>query len=323
MSKTDNGIKSKILYTLKILWEETDEAHIMPAAKISERLAGYGISCDRRTIYHYLDQLEDFGFDIVRDNNGAYMAARLLETPELKLLVDAVRSSKFVTTKKSSKIIKSLSCLTDIYSRKELQGQVFVSDRIKTMNESIYYNIDTIFEGIGENVKISFHYLEWTADKKLVPKYDGRIYEVSPWCLIWERERYYLIAFDSAADKLKHYRVDKMQHIRILEAEREGYRQFKEINISKYTIENFAMYKGDMEKVTFIADVDLAGVIIDRFGTDVWMHENENGKLAVTVDVAVTDQFFGWITSMGGRVRITSPARVVQRYKDLLTKCIN
>lgn len=294
----------------------------MSAPKLSERLADYGIICDRRTIYTYLDQLLEFGFDIVKDNNGAYMATRLLELPELKLLVDAVSSSKFITTKKSAKIIKSLSELTDIYSRSKLKGQVFVSNRIKTMNESIYYNIDTIFESIRENVMISFKYLEWTADKKLVPKRNGESYRVSPWCMIWERERYYLIAYDGEAAKLKHYRIDKMKQIKLLKTRREGNKLFGEIDISKYAVENFAMYKGVKETVNLIADKELAGVIIDRFGTDVWMHEREDGRLSVTVDVAVTDQFFGWVTSMGGRVGIASPARIADQYKELLEKCM-
>ncbi|MBR1598372.1 MAG: WYL domain-containing protein [Lachnospiraceae bacterium] len=322
MPAGEDTVRSKILYTLKILWEETDEAHPMSAPRLSERLADYGISCDRRTIYTYLDQLLEFGFDIVRDKNGAYMASRLLELPELKLLVDAVSSSKFITNKKSVKIIDSLSELTDIYSRRKLKGQVFVSNRIKTMNESIYYNIDTIFESIRENVMISFQYLEWTADKRLVPKRNGESCQVSPWCLIWERERYYLIAYDGAAEKLKHYRVDKMKQIKLLEVKREGRRLFGEIDISKYATENMAMYNGVKETVNLIADAELAGVIIDKFGTDVWMHEKEDGRLSVTVDVAVTDQFFGWVTSMGGRVRIASPANVAAQYKELLTKCM-
>lgn len=314
--------RSKILYVLKILWEETDEGHPMSAAIMTSRLESYGIGCERRSIFRCFDSLEEFGFDIIRTKKGTYLGNRILELPELKLLVDAVQSSKFITTGKSTKLINSLSELTSIHERDHLKRQVYVSGRVKTMNESVYYNIDTIWEGIENNVQISFMYLNWNADKMMVPRRDGKRYEVSPWCLIWEREQYYLVGFDKSSGFMKHYRVDKMSRIELLDLVREGMEEYKKMNLSTYTTENFGMFQGKQETVNMQAEHDMAGVVIDKFGKDVWMHETEHGMMTVTVDVAVTDQFFGWVTSMGGKVKILSPDWVKEEYVKLLERCM-
>ena len=294
--------KSRILYVLKLLWEESDELHPVSAASLSKKLETYGIKCERRSIFHCFDMLEEFGFDIIRTNKGTYLGNRFLELPELKLLVDAVQSSKFITSKKSSELIDRLSGLSSIYDKKLLKNQVYVSGRVKTMNESIYYNIDAISEAIADNLQITFQYLDWSPDKKMIPRHDGKLYEIFA--------------------MMKHYRVDKMRRIETIDKKREGKSVYKSMDMSAYTIENFGMYAGRRQTVNLTADKNMAGVIIDRFGTDVWMHEAENGELSVSVEVSVSPQFFGWITAMGGKVRIAGPNDVKAEYYELLGKCM-
>lgn len=314
--------KGKLLYILKILWEETDEAHPMSAQQIADRVENYGIHCERKSIYPCLDSLSDFGFDIIRGRKGAYMGSRLFELPELKLLVDAVQSSRFITDKKASSLIQKLSSLTNVHERKNLRGQVYVRNRIRTMNESIYYNIDAISEGIGKNVQIHFKYMSWDSEKNMVPKRGGADYKVSPWCLIWEREKYYLVAYEKETDKIKHFRVDKMKQIKLADDEREGKNEFDRLDMTTYTTENFGMFQGEKETVTLSVDKELAGVIIDRFGTDVWMHEADKDRLTVVVEVAVSPQFFGWVTAFAGRVRIVKPEYVLDEYRRMLEACM-
>lgn len=315
--------KLKILYILKILWEETDERHPMTAPKMAERIREYGIHCERKSIYPCLDALEEFGFDVVRTLNGAFMGDRLFETPELKLLVDAVQSSRFITKKKSVELINKLSTLAGQYDRKKLKGQVFVSNRVKSMNESVYYNIDTIQEGIAENVQLQFQYLTWSGDKQMVERHDGKIYVISPWSLVWERERYYLVGYQKSSGQLKHFRVDKMKHIKLLERKREGKDLFSKLDMNAYTTENFGMFQGRNETVTLSVTEDLAGVIIDRFGQDVWMHRENEEMLTAVVNVSVSNQFYGWVTAFAGKVRILSPDRVCEEYRELLQNCID
>ncbi|MGN0153187.1 MAG: helix-turn-helix transcriptional regulator [Lachnospiraceae bacterium] len=312
----------KILYILKILWEETDENHPMTAEQIARRVAAYGMHCERKSIYSNLEELEAFGFDIVRGKQGAYLGTRLLELPELKLLVDAVQSSQFITEKKSEELITKLEGLISRFERVHLRNQVYVESRVKTMNESIYYIIDAVNEGIRENCKIDFVYWNWNVQKEMVPKHDGRRYVVSPWFLMWEKERYYLLAYDDNAGEMKHFRIDKMQDIRLRGEKRQGKEAFGKLDIGSFSRENFGMFQGIRETVTLQAENELAGVVIDRFGRDVWMHPAEEGYFTAVVEVIVSNQFFGWITGLGGGVQITGPSWVQEEYHKLLYICM-
>ena len=220
MSKGSNQ-KLKMLYLLKILSEKTDESHCLSAQELIGELQKYEVSAERKSIYNDIECLTDFGYDIVnkkaKTGGGYYLASREFELPELKLLVDAVQSSRFITQKKSRELIHKIETLAGPYEAKQLQRQVFVASRIKTENESIYYNVDHIHNAIQDNVPISFIYMEWNAKKEFVPRHNGKEYRVSPWALTWKEENYYLVAFDDEEEKIKHFRVDKMNRIRELE----------------------------------------------------------------------------------------------------------
>lgn len=314
------GHKGKIIYILKILWELSDESHPLTATQILRYLAEYGIRCERKTIYTDLDELEEFGFDIIRTRQGAYIGKRQFELPELKLLVDAVQSSRFITEKKSEELIDKLGGLLSRYESSGLKRHVLVKNRVKTMNESIYYNVDAIHEAIQKNRQIRFFYWNWNVRKEMKLKHDGQIYRVSPWVLMWENEKYYMVGYDDCAGQMKHFRVDKMLQIEVSEELRKGNAIFSKMNLPAYGIENFKMFQGTRETVTLLVENDLAGVLIDRFGRDVWMHPQDEGYFTAVVDVMVSNQFYGWIVGLGGKVRIVKPQWVADEFRELLRR---
>lgn len=321
MTREDNQ-KAKILYILKILWEESDETHCLSAEQIAKKVTSYGIHCERKSVYKSLTELAEFGFDIIRTKKGAYLASRMFEVPELKLLVDAVQSSKFITEKKSDELIVKLGMLLSRYDSEQLRRQVFVKNRVKTMNESIYYNIDTIYEGIRGNRQITFDYWNWNVKKEMVYRRDGERYVISPWFLQWEDEKYYLVGYEEESDKMKHFRVDKMQRLAILKSQRKGKKLFEQMDQASYKIQTFGMFQGHQETVTLYMKNDLAGVVIDRFGKEVWMHQADEEHFTIVVDVMVSNQFFGWLAGLGEGVKIVGPTWVKEKYKELLRRLI-
>lgn len=318
--------KLKLLYILKMLWEYTDENNYLTMNDIISRLAAMDINAERKSVYTDIDALNSFGFDIrlerIDGKHGYLLASRDFEEAELKLLVDAVQSSKFITRKKSRELIRKLETLGSRGIAKNLQRQVYIVDRVKSMNESIYYNIDAIHSAINNNVKVKFKYMQWQIDRKLHPRRNGEPYIVSPFSLLWQDENYYLIAFDSQANKIKHYRVDKMEAISLLEDKREGKKEFAAIDIEQYTNRVFSMYSGDEQRVNICFNLDMIGVVIDRFGKDIDIVkvDEDEGTFEVSLKVSVSNQFFGWLLGLDGGVRIVSPEAVVEGYKELLKK---
>ena len=235
---------------------------------------------------------------------------------ELKLLVDSVQSAKFITAKKSSELIKKLEGLASRYEASKLHRQVFVAGRVKTMNESIYYNVDRIQTVIGENSKITFQYFQWNVEKKMELRHDGAVYKVSPWALSWNDGNYYLIAYDGEKGIIKHFRVDKMLHIELNGEKREGEQVFQSFDMAAYARKMFGMYGGKEERVRLECENSFAGVIIDRFGKDVTLNRLDDTHFFVNVEAAVSRQFLSWVIGLGEGVKITGPESVVARMKD-------
>lgn len=311
----------KLLYIAQLLLERTDEEHSVTTSEIIAYLKANDITAERKTIYTDIDQLIDFGMDIIKITErpgGYYLASRQFELAELKLLVDAVQASKFITTKKSGELIGKLETLCSKSEAKQLHRQVVVTNRNKAVNENIYYNIDIIYNAIAENCKIRFQYFEWNVKKEMRLRRDGAFYEVSPWLLSWDDENYYLIAHDDRNGEIRHYRVDKMLKLTLMSTPREGKSQFQNFDVAAYSKKTFGMFAGDEETVTLCCDNSLTGVIIDRFGKDVPMRRLDDGHIRARVDVAVSRQFFGWITGLSTSVKIESPERVANAYKDYL-----
>ncbi len=324
MAKTVTN-KLRTLYIMDALLEKSDENNRLSTKALLEMLETNGITADRKSIYDDIDTLMTWGMDILYTKEkpaGYYLASRKFELPELKLLVDAVQSSKFITVKKSRELIKKLESLTSAGDAKQLQRQVYISDRIKTVNESIYYNVDKLHEAILAGRKISFKYYKWNTDKELVPRNSGKPFEVSPWALTWDDENYYMLGFDASSGIVKHYRVDKMQNITLLEDPRDGEEEFKDFDLGKFAKKTFGMYGGVPEAVTMEFDDGLIGVVMDRFGTDVIIQKVGDGKFRVRHEVAVSGQFYGWIAGLGAGVKIIHPEHVVEGFKAHISQVI-
>ena len=314
-----NNQKLKLAYLMKILLENTDETHRITMPEIIAALKSYGISAERKSIYSDIESLRVFGLDIIGEQRDRvycyYIGNRQFELAELKLLVDSIQAAKFITAKKSNQLIKKIEGLASRYEASQLQRQVYVSERIKTMNESIYYNVDKIHMAISANSKITFQYFQWDVHKKMVLRRNGELYEVSPWALSWSDDNYYLVAFDSAEKKIKHFRVDKMLNIDRKEEKREGKEQFGEFNMAVYARKMFGMFSGEEQLVKLECVNELAGVIIDRFGKEVSIKQVDREHFAVNVRVAVSRQFLAWVMALGEGARVVEPQAVVCQMK--------
>lgn len=312
--------KFKLYRLAQIMLEKTDDEHYITMPEILSALEAYGVTADRKSIYNDLRDLEVLGIEVEGEPVGGryhyHVLNRPFELPELKLLVDAIQSSKFITERKTNALIKKLERLVSQYDAVKLQRQVYVSGRIKTMNESIYYTVDAIHNAISENRKIRFQYYQWNVKKEMELRHGGAFYHISPWGLSWDDENYYLVGYDSEADTLKHYRVDKMLHIQMSDEKREGQEHFERLNMADYAKKSFGMFGGKEQKVKLLVKNELAGVMIDRFGKDIMMIPKEEKYFTVNVDVHISNQFLGWVFSLGDGVKIISPDEVVEQMKQ-------
>lgn len=320
MPKSTNQ-KQKLLYIEDFLRHHTDETHSVTVPEIIDYLASNGIKAERKSIYNDIQTLCDFGLDIVHGvgpGNGYRLAEREFELPEVKLLVDLVQSSKFITTKKSRELIRKLEGLVSENDARKLQRQVIVTDRNKTANEKIYYSVDVIYSAIAENKQIRFHYFDWDVHKQMKLRKDGAFYEVSPWLLTWDDENYYLVAYDNDAGLMKHYRVDKMLDIGLTGNNRDGRETFEQINVAAYAKKTFGMFAGEEKTVQLLCDNSMTGVIIDRFGSDVALRPYDETHVLARADIAVSPQFFGWLAGLSDKVQIFSPESVAHDYQRYL-----
>lgn len=309
----------KMLYLVKILSEETDDAHGLSLQEIAARLEGCGVNADRKTLYKDLDELEKFGLEILSEQAGRnvlyHLATRRFELPELKLLVDAVQGSKFITEKKSRELIRKLEALASRHEARRLQRQVLITGRIKAMNESIYYNVDMLHDAINSDRQIRFQYFQWNVRRQQALRRGGAWYQISPWCLLWDDENYYLVAYDANDRRIKHYRVDKILRLSITDEAREGKREFKEFDAARYTRGLFGMFGGEQKRVTLEGRADMVGALIDRFGKDIAIVPQGEDRFTATVEVSASRHFIAWIIALGDGVRITGPAELVEEMR--------
>ena len=311
------GQKLKLLYLKKLLEEQSDENHPLSIQQITDYLANFHIKAERKTIYSDITSLQEFGMDILYKpgrNGGYYLCSREFELPELKLLVDAVQSSKFLTSKKSMQLISKISRLASNHDANSLRRQVVVSGRVKAMNESVYYNVDQLHEAIAKNSRITFQYFEWGIDGKRHNRPGP--YEASPYGLIWDDENYYLVAH-STRHGITHYRVDKMTEIQATGQPRFLPPEIQELDLAAYGRNVFGMYGGETTTVRMRFHRSLSGVVIDRFGSDTILIPDGQDYFIFTMEIVVSPMFLGWLSSFGSHARILSPQSVVDAYLDL------
>ena len=324
MSKSPNQ-KTKLLHLARMLLRQTDEDHPLTVAQIIEALAREDIKAERKSIYDDLEALRLFGLDVQCRKGktpGWFIGSREFELPELKLLMDAVQSSRFITQKKSDALIRKLESLASIHQAGQLQRQVYVSGRIKVMNESIYYNVDKLHTAIAAQKAITFKYFDYDIARQKVFRREGKRYVVSPYGLIWNNENYYLVAFDHANRDMRHYRVDKMTEIAVTCLSREGKEQYPDFQLAQYGQKHFGMYSGPEWKVTLRGRRDKAGLVWDRFGQDVILVPDGEDHFTVTLPVVISPQFFGWLMGLDGSLTLTAPKEAVQAYRQKLSAAL-
>ena len=316
--------KLKLLYIMDYLLQSSDAEHPASLKELLAYLAERGVSAERKSVYDDIEALRLYGLDVERAGQGSrsgyYVASRDFELAELKLLVDSVQSSKFITERKTRALIKKIEKLAGRRDARSLQRQVFVSNRIKTMNESIYYNVDAVHAGITENRKLRFRYFEYTVAKKRRFRRAGAYYLVSPYALTWDNENYYLIGYDDRHAEIRHYRVDRMSDIATVNEPRTGAEAFRAADMALYTRKVFGMFSGREEHVRLRFAERLAGAVLDRLGREVLLIPDGAGGFTVGADVAVSPQFFAWVTGFGDEAQILAPPRVVEEFRDHIRK---
>lgn len=328
MAKSSNQ-KLKLIYLVDKLMRDTDENHGITISDMISYLEANGIKAERKSLYDDVALLTDYGYDIISEkkNRKTYykMVSRDFELAELKLLVDSVQSAKFITTKKTEELIKKLESLASKHQAVELQRQVHVMNRVKNVNEKIYLYVDKLHSAIHKGCKVSFQYTSWNLKKELVPKHNGKEYIVNPFSLTWDDENYYLIAYDELEEKVKHFRVDKMLDLEELEQQSSNIEVFGKFDIAEYSKKTFGMFGGDHCTVKLKVANYLVGVILDRFGKEVMIIPAKDGEhFTVNVEVALSDQFIGWVIGLGKDVEVVSPdelkTRMVSVAEDMLKK---
>lgn len=325
MAKSANQ-KLRLLYLMRYLQRQSDEQHPVGMADILSELESLGIPANRKTIYDDLESLRLFGLDIVAVKSsgvGYYIASRDFELPELKLLVDSVQSSKFITQKKTASLIRKIEGLASVHEGQFLQRRVYVHNRVKTMNESVYYNVDEISGAIARDRAIRFRYFDYAPDKSRVFRRDGAWYQVSPFALMWDDENYYLLAWDEGSKSLRHYRVDKMVNITAREEARRGKEAFAAVDMSSYSETVFGMFTGDVQPVRLRFARHLAGAVIDRFGRDAMLTPDGEEHFLVTARVAVSPQFYAWVLGFGNEAEILGPAPVREGLREQLNEILS
>ena len=316
MPRSDNQ-KLKILYILDYLQKNSHRDKPVRAGELIDMLERYGIHCDRKTIYSDIAALQDFGVDILCQpgrGGGYYVASQSFELPELKLLIDAVQSSRFLTEKKSRALIEKLCTLCSAQDARLMQRDVYVSGRVKSMNETIYYAVDTIQEAIAQNRQIRFRYFDWGLNG--MREYRDRAYTASPYGLCQDNENYYLLAL-SPRHGITSYRVDRMAEIQILEASRVPCPELTGKNLYDYAARRFHMFAGEEVAVKLRFHRSLTNVVMDRFGQNTMLFPDGDDHFVFTVNVDESPMFLSWILGFGNKAEILYPNRIKEACKAL------
>lgn len=321
MPKSPNQ-KLKLLHIHRMLLENTDEGHPMKVSEIISELAKYDIEAERKTIYSDMEALKQYGVDILSvksRSTGYYVASRDFDLAELKLLADAVASAKFITERKSDSLIKKIGRHASKHENKQLRRNIMIRNRVKTLNEHIYYNVDRINEAITDRKQIHFKYFDYDLDKNKVYRREGSLYTVSPYALFWDDENYYAIGFYEKYNRIAHFRIDRMEDVSVsdLEARREG-----DFDVASYAKKTFSMFTGEEEHVALRFTNNLINVVYDKFGKDIFIRKVDDEHFQINVPIAVSTAFYGWLFQLGPCAAILSPEHVRLGYLEQARKII-
>lgn len=309
----------KILYLYKIFLDKTDEQHYLTMSDIVNQLKLYGISAGRKALYEDIEALKAYGLDIITIKgrvSAYYVASRDFELPELKLLADAVSSSRFLTERKSSELLKKIENLSSVHEAKQIQRQVYVTNRVKAMNERIYLNVDVIHRAIAENKKIKFRYFDYNLQKKKTYRAGSRV--CSPYALAWDDERYYLIAYYDNRQTISNFRIDRMEGVEIIDEK--AVPKPDNFIVADYMNSSFSMFSGTTQDVKLRFDNQLINAVIDRFGKGVTVIPDGDSHFTVRVKVKAEhpEPFFGWLFQFGTMAEIIEPCELRDRYIAML-----
>ncbi len=317
--------KLRLLEILRILQRYSDEKHTLTVEEIRKKLSLAGIYAERKAIYDDLRTLEDGGYDLLRTKGrggGVRLLSRTYETAELKLLLDAVASSRFIPEDKSLRLMEKISSEASIYEGTSLKRHFYMGNKQKSLNEKVLYAVDTINEALNNQKMIEFLYSDRDMQKRLFYRHGGKVYMVSPWELTIFDNNYYLIAYDPETSNPRHFRVDKMEQVTVSTMSAQGRDKLGEINLNDYCSPVFGMFAGDKTAVTIQAPEKLAGVFLDRFGMDILLvpETEKEGFFHTTVQVIESPPFFGWLLSLGKGIRILFPEKTREHYRQALKR---
>lgn len=316
MPKSDNQ-KLKILYILDYLQKNATDISPVTAGELISMLQTHGISAERKSIYSDVAALKDFGVDILSRpgrKGGWYIGMRNFEIPEIRLLINAVQSSRFLTEKKSRELIEKLCTLCNEEDARAMRRDIWVSGHVKSMNESIYYSVDAIQEAISRNRQITFRYFNWGIDGKRI--YREKDYIASPYGLCQEGENCYLLAL-SPRHGITSYRVDRMTDITLLKEPRVPCPELTGKALTDYCAKRFQMFAGDSVAVKLRFHKDLTNVVMDRFGNNTMLIPDGEDHFVFTVNVAESPMFLSWVIGFGDKAEILYPERIRQACKEL------
>lgn len=321
-AKEKNMIKARMVILAQMFYERTDQEHPMTGQEILDYLKEHDVPANEKTLRGDIKLLQDLGVDIVKivsRPNLFYWGERQFELPELKLLVDAVSSSRFITKKKSNALGKKLAQLTSENQRSELRRHIQATNRVKSENESIYYSVNTINDAIARRKKIQFQYTEYGPDLKEILKGDDETYELSPYALLWNEDNYYVVGWSNKHDNVSVFRVDRMCRTELLDEK--ATKRPDDFNLDDYSMPIFDMFEGyDRVPVKLEVKNELAKYIVDRFGSKLKTRQVSEDKFAVTVEVSLSPPFYGWVFQFGGNMRILSPKKAADKMKQMAEK---
>lgn len=316
MPKSANQ-KLKLLYLQKIFLEKTDEDHLLTVKDIIEELKRCDIEVERKTVYADIDSLKKFGLDIIckkTRSTGYYVGERDFQLPELKLLADAVASAKFISEKKSQTLIKKLGLLASHHESVQIRRNIMVRNRVKTINEQVYYNVDAVNLAIASKKQISFRYFDYNVKKERVYRQNGENYAISPYALFWDDENYYVIAHHHKYDDISNFRIDRMDNVEM--TDKDIIPCPSSFDIGDYARKTFSMFRGPEERVRLKLKNNLINVILDKFGKDVYIDRLDDDHFQVSITVCVSTSFFGWLFQFGDDARIIHPPHVAEKYQE-------